>query len=191
MEASRTIAAGKIATVDLGRLADDYFLNVATVGLTTNIAQSLTKEEKRRFGRFVYAFALMRGLRQVGSFDVRIETENGVDEFRTLQVVIGNGRFHAGPFPLSPEASITEGKLSLYALATESRAAFIKLALALRTGRHGELPEVHAQETTGGTLTTTPVLPVTVDGEVCASTPTRFSVVPDTLRVMVPLRFDA
>ncbi len=188
--ACEVVANGKVASVDMGRAAGDYFLNVATVGVTTRIAQNLTVESKRKFGRFVYAFALVNALRTVKPFVAKLETDNGVVEFETLQVVIGNGRYHAGPFALSPGASITEGKLSIYALKSGSKGAFLKLGLYLPTGHQGDLPEIHSEEAIQGVLTTTTPQRVTIDGEVNARTPLTFGISPDCLRVMVPRSFE-
>ncbi|AIE86549.1 lipid kinase [Fimbriimonas ginsengisoli] len=188
--ACRTIVEGRVEAVDLGFAGDDYFINVATIGLTTSIAKALTVDLKRKFGRFVYAIALAKAIRKVKPIKVRIETENGVQEFETLQLVIGNGRYHAGPFPLSPDASITDGKLTFYALATTNKIAFIKLALRLPTGHQVDLPEVRSQETTGGTLTSMPPMRVTVDGELNESTPMKFAIAPRALRVIVPQDFN-
>jgi YegS/Rv2252/BmrU family lipid kinase len=188
--ACEIVAQGKVATVDLGIAADDYFLNVATIGVTTEIARSLTVEAKRKLGRFVYAAALLRGLQKTKPFRVDLETDNGNISFDTLQLVIGNGRYHAGPFVLAPNASITEGKLSVYALKTTSKAAFLKLGLYLTTGHHVDLPEVHYEEATKGTVHTQPIQRVTIDGEVCAKTPLHFGVAPDILRVMAPESFN-
>lgn len=189
-QACDIVVNGKNAGVDLGYAGNDYFLNVATIGLTTKIAQTLTVPMKRKWGRFVYAIAISRSLRKVLPFQVRIETEHGVDEFETLQLVLGNGRYHAGPFPLSPNASITEGKLTMYALATANKLAFLRLALRLPTGNHVNLPEVRCQETVGGKIITVPPMPVTIDGEVCWQTPLPFSIAPDALRVRAPLSFE-
>jgi YegS/Rv2252/BmrU family lipid kinase len=187
--ACEVVAKGKIASVDMGMAANDYFLNVATVGVTTQIARNLTVESKRKFGRFVYAIALVNALRTTKPFRAHLKTDNGEIDFDTLQVVIGNGRYHAGPFAISPEASITEGKLSLYALKSTSRGAFLKLGLYLPTGHQGDLPEIHSEEATQGILRTTAPQRVTIDGEVCARTPLEFAISPDCLRVMAPLDF--
>lgn len=187
--ACEIIANARTTTVDLGIVADDYFLNVATIGLTTTIARSLTVDAKRRLGRFVYAFALLKALRVSKPFHVTISSENGETEFDTLQLVLGNGRYHAGPLLIAPNASITEGKLSLYALRTTNRAAFLKLALYLPSGRHVDLPEVHYEDTTGGMISATPARSVTVDGEICATTPIRYGIAPDSIRVVVPDTF--
>lgn len=188
--ACRTIATGKVSAVDLGLAGGYHFLNVATLGLTTQIARELTDPLKKKWGRFVYAIALSRALSMVKPFRVRIETEEVTDEFETLQLVIGVGHYHAGPFPVSPHASITSGKFEIYALATTRKIAFLKLALRLPTGHQGDLPEVRSFETTGGRIITTPPgQAVTIDGEVCARTPFKFSIAPRALRVVTPMEF--
>jgi YegS/Rv2252/BmrU family lipid kinase len=189
-EACRIVAHGQVRAIDLGVINDDYFVNVATVGLTTKIAESLTVPMKRKYGRFVYAIAITRALRHIKPFIAKIETENGTRELETMQVVIGNGRYHAGPFLLSPEAQITEGKLTLYAVKASSKAALLRFALALPSGNQGALEEVYTEETTGGTLSTFPHMKVTVDGEVCPLTPIKFGIAPGAIRVAVPTAFE-
>jgi diacylglycerol kinase family enzyme len=165
-------------------------VNVATIGLSTAIAESLTTPMKRRLGRMVYVVAVMRALREARPFRALLETENGTTEFESLQVVIGNGRYHAGPFPVSPEASIVEGKLSVYALATATKTALLRLVLALPSGRQGSLAEVHAESTKGGRLVTRPILKVTTDGEQATRTPLVFASVPAAISVRVGDAFE-
>ena len=189
-EACRILAQGRDERVDLGRVNDDYFINISTIGLTTRIAAHLTNPLKKRFGRFVYVIALVRAIQEVQPFTATLTTENGVTEFETLQVVIGNGRFHAGPFRLSETSSISEGKLSLYAVQAASKGALIRVAFRLRSGTQGSLSEVHAEETSGGVLVAEPARRVTVDGEINQRTPITFRVQPKTLSVRVPSSFD-
>ncbi|HSI71651.1 MAG TPA: hypothetical protein VK934_00620, partial [Fimbriimonas sp.] len=94
-----------------------------------------------------------------------------------------------GPFAISPKASLTEGKLSLYALKTTSKTSFLKLGMYMALGRHVDMPEVHYEEATKGVVHTHPSVRVTIDGEVCANTPLHFHIAPDVLRVMAPLKF--
>ncbi len=183
------IVSGQVTAVDLGIVNGSYFINVATVGLTTLIAQELTSEAKKRFGKFVYLFAVVRALARSRAFQVTLKTEEDTQTFQTLQVVIGNGRFHAGPFPLAPDASITDGKLVVYALAGTSRWDLLRYALNLPGGHHVELPNVPAVTTSGGRLETLPLQRVTVDGEICQRTPLVFGVAPRALNVKTPIGF--
>jgi len=188
--ACEVIGSGKQMGVDVGFAGSDHFLTVATAGLTTLIAQELTNDAKRRLGRFVYLFALMRAIRKLVPFHAKLVTPEQTLEFDTIQVVIGNGRFHAGPFPLAPDAAITTGNLVVYALATRSRWELLKFAMHLPGGHQGDLVEVPTFHTVGGELTATPLQKVTVDGEVVEKTPLTFGVRPRALQVMVPPEFE-
>jgi YegS/Rv2252/BmrU family lipid kinase len=180
------IMSGETRMVDLGQANGSVFVNIASVGLTTEIAKSLDPTLKRTLGKAAYIAAVWRALARVKPFWVTLSTENGLAKFETLQVVIGCGRFHAGPFQLSEAASIDSGKLSLYALQTARKSALLKLALNLTFGHHGRLEEVHTEETAGGTLRTDPKRKVTVDGEISQRTPLEFKILPAALRVLVP-----
>ena len=187
--ACEVIGSGKVTGVDVGFAGSDHFLTVATAGLTTLIAQELTNDAKRKLGRFVYVFALVRAIRRLRPFHAKLVTPQHTLEFDTIQVVIGNGRFHAGPFPLAPDAAITNGSLVVYALASRSRWELVRFALHLPGGHHVDLVEVPTFHTTGGTLTTSPIQKVTVDGEIAEKTPLTFGIRPRALQVMVPKDF--
>ena len=187
--AADVLCKGKEARIDLGRINEDYFINITTLGLSTRIASQLTVQSKRRLGRLVYGIALCRALFHLHRFDVTIRTENHEENFRALQLVIGSGKYHAGPFPLSPTSSITDGKLDLYAILDCSIWSLFKYALYLPGGRFTELKEIAAEAITGGTIETRPVKLVAVDGEVRCSTPFRFGIAPQALKVMVPSEF--
>ncbi len=189
-EACKVITQGKTDSIDLGYAGKDYFINVVTVGLSVRIAQELKGETKKKLGRAAYIFAMARALALVKPFRAKLVTPEQSLEFETLQVVIGNGRYHAGPFLLAEDARITDGKLSAYALATTNRAAFLKLAWAMRTGHQIDLPEVYSVTTGSGQLETFPTRKVVVDGEIVMSTPVDFKVVPEAIQVRVPAAFE-
>ncbi len=189
-KACDVIANGKVVSIDLGWANGTHFVNVATVGLTTRIAQNLTNDMKKRLGRFVYAVAIFRAMRFSRPFKAKLVTEHGEQEFETLQFVIGNGRFHAGPFPIAPDASITSGTLNVYAVTGNSNWALVKYALKLPGGHHVALKEVYSERCDGGRLTTDPVKKVTVDGEICAQTPFEFRSIPKAMRIIVPQEFE-
>jgi diacylglycerol kinase (ATP) len=188
-KAVAVLTSGMATEVDLGLCDGKYFLNVVTIGLTATVAKTLTVPLKRRFGRFVYAIAVSKALKEMEPFLATIETDNGTTEINAVQVVIGNGRFHGGPLPLSPTAAITSGSLRLYAVEAAGKAAFVKYALLLPTGLQGVLKTVHSESTKAGRIKTRPNQSVVVDGELSAKTPIEFAIEPLGLRVMVPTSF--
>ena len=189
--ACETIAAGRVQKIDVGTINDQVFINVATVGLSTLIAKELTEDAKRAYGRFVYVFALLRALRRIRPFQVTLESVDGTQCIEALQVVIGNGKYHAGPFPIAPNASITDGKLIVYAVGGTNKWELLRFAARLPGGQHVRLPEVTDLCVSAGTLKTSPPQQITIDGEVGGSTPVRFGIRPGALRVLVPVDFKA
>ena len=189
-KAVEILASGITAEVDLGECDGKCFLNVVTIGLTTTVAKTLTVPLKRRFGRFVYGIAFYKALRKTKPFMAVIKTENGLTRINAIDVVIGNGRFHAGPLPLSRDATISSGSFRLYAVEAGSAVGLIKYALLLPAGLQGILKTVHSESTVGGTVTATPAQSVVIDGEVSHKTPIRFSANPRALRVVVPASFE-
>jgi len=187
--ACEVVTRGRTIHVDLGKIQDRFFVNVATAGLTTKIAEELTGPMKKRFGRFAYAFAVFAGLRNVRPFRATLTTENSKAEFECLQIVIGNGRLHAGPFPVLPNARLRGGRFSIYALTGKERSEIIKYALMLPGGNHVNLAAVHSEYARSGTLVTIPRVKTTVDGEIHCRTPVKFECLPAALKVLVPADF--
>jgi diacylglycerol kinase (ATP) len=187
--ACQVLRTGRRVQVDLGQVEHQHFVNLTSVGLTTRVALALDPEAKRRFGRVIYLSAVARALATVRPFRALIQTAEDRIDVETLQVVIGSGRYHAGPFPVAPGASIVDGRLTIYALQGTSRADLLRLFLNLPGASHVELPNVVVLDTLGGRLETSPSRRVTVDGEVCLRTPIEFSILPASLPVLAPQTF--
>ncbi len=185
-EACAIVIKGESCSVDVGTLNEDFFLNVATIGLTTRIARELTREQKRKWGRLVYLASIVKAMPKMHPFEMTLKTENGTLETTALQVVVGNGRYHGGPFLLSPNASIYDGRLDVYVLKSRTKSAFLKMALRLPMGTQGALEDVHAESCRTIQITTSPSLPITIDGESVCFTPVSMGVAPLALRVLVP-----
>jgi YegS/Rv2252/BmrU family lipid kinase len=188
--ACQALVQGKRVRIDAGQVNGRLFLNVATVGLTTSIVRSLTEPLKRRFGRAAYVYAVLRSLRHIRPFQVELRSENGTSRFDSIQVVIGNGRYHAGPFPVAPCAGIASGHLEFYALRPCSRASLLRFAFSLPLGEQVDLEEVHAESVLEGELKVKPAMKAVIDGELGPVPPLRFSVRPRELEVIVPRDFE-
>lgn len=180
------IAAGNVERVDMGFAGDRAFVNVATIGLTAQIAQNLDHKEKRYLGPLAYVLSVFRSLSKVQPFDVELTMDDKTERFRSLQVVIGNGRFHAGPFLLAPDAEIANGKLIAYGLNSTNKADFLRLAIAMVRGKQLELDDVVSLRGTHGRLAATPAQTLILDGEECNKTPFELGVRPGALTVLAP-----
>lgn len=185
-QAVDVLLKGKPRKIDLGQVNDRFFVNVATIGLTTQIAESLTDEAKRRLGRAVYLMAVCRAAMNTRPFTVRIDIDGERREYRAHQVVVGSGRYHGGPFQVTPDAQIDSGRLSGYVLKSSGRGTLLRYALNLWRGKHVEMPEVFPFDTESLRVSTLPTKRLTVDGEIQGKTPAEFRIHPAAIQVMAP-----
>ncbi|WP_083760171.1 lipid kinase [Rubrobacter xylanophilus] len=189
-EACRTIACGKVVDVDLGLAGDNYFVNVATVGIGAEVTRALSPRLKKRFGTLAYPLAAVKAFFRHEPFSARLTFPEGdhepVELERLLQVAVGNGRFYGGGLAVSPEAGMDDKRLDVYAIRLGRHRDLLGVLRYLRSGDFINQENVCQYRTRRVCVRTEPELPVNIDGEVVARTPQEFRVVPDALRVMVP-----
>ena len=186
LAAAAVIARGRTRRIDLARANDKLFFNVANVGLAVQIAEELTGEMKKRWGRLSYPLTAWRVLHRYKSFRARMVCGGQDRSLRALQVAVGNGRFYGGGMTVNEDASIDDGRLDVYVLRSQSIGRLIRRALHLHRGRHDDPNSVATFEGPRAELTTRPVLPVSTDGEVTTRTPVTFTVLRHALAVYVP-----
>lgn len=188
--ACETIANGKVVDIDLGRVGDNRFVNVASIGLSVGVTQALTPRLKRRLGPLAYPVATLRAYRAHVSFTAWLEFPDGDHEPLRLedlmQVAVGNGRHYGGGNAVSPTAGIDDHTLDVYAISKGRFREHMSVARFLRDGSFVEHDNVLHLTTRKIVLRTEPEQPVNVDGEIVASTPQEFGVDRNALEVLVP-----
>lgn len=185
--AIETIQNGRTIAIDTAWVNDHIFLNVATIGLSTEIANHL--EHKQIFGKLTYGYATFRALKNAQIFRMEVQTEADRFESEFLQFVACNGRTHAGPFLSSPDASLFDGQIDCYGLGEMGPIAMAKTGLQAFTGHHVRSSEVTSFKSAEFTIKTTPQLPVTIDGEAMWFDTLTFKVQEANLHVRVPESF--
>lgn len=184
-----TVAQGRLARLDLGLCNGQGFLTVATLGLTTDIARNL--ESKGVFGKASYVPALATALKKMKPFDVEIVGEGETIHGLMVQVVVCNGRTHAGPFLASPDATITDGMFDVYALPPMGVGLLAGAAVLALGGEHTNTEEVDAMKASRLVVRTEPRLPVVIDGEENWFDEMHFEIAPGALRAIVGPGFRA
>lgn len=185
-EACRVIAARNLEQIDLGWVNGHYFFNVASLGLSVQITERLSREAKRRWGVLAYAIAAMQALWQSRLFSVQIQCGDRMTQVKTLQVAVGNGRYYGGGLAVADDAAITDGRLDLYSLEIKHWWQWMKLLPALYRGDQHMLPFVHTQQGQEFFVFTRKPRPINTDGEITTTTPAHFRVIPKALSVLVP-----
>lgn len=102
--------------VDVPRLDDRHFLNMATGGFGAEITSSTPKSLKRLLGGGAYS--LIGGLKawQYRPYPVRLRWAEGEREASLFVLALGNGTRSGGGQHLTPEARIDDGQLDVLIL---------------------------------------------------------------------------
>src|SRR5690606_31723823 len=95
-EAADVIIRGKQRAIDVGTVNGHAFFNVASIGLSSELAQKLDSGLKRRFGKLSYAVAAFKVLVSASRFRARITESDHTRIVRTYQIAIGNGVHYGG-----------------------------------------------------------------------------------------------
>ena len=193
--ACQTIAAGKMVDVDLGLAGDNYFVNVASVGLGVEATRALSPWMKKSVGPLAYPAAAIKAFLSHEPFSARLTFPDGdhepVEHERLLQVAVGNGRFYGGGMVVAPESGIDDRNLDVYAIELGRHRDLIGVARYLKSGDFIRNESVTQYRTERVRLETDPELAVNIDGEVVTRTPQDFSVAHNALKVLVPPESEA
>ena len=184
--AAQVIADGRTRKIDLGIVNGQPFFNVASLGLSADLAQQLTRDIKRRYGRLGYALVALKVLAQARPFRATITSETETVRVRTLQIAVGNGRFYGGGNAVEQDATIDDQHLDLYSLELERAWKLAFMARSFRHGRHGAWNEVRAVRAREFDIRTRRHMPINADGEIVTYTPAHFSIRPAAVTVFAP-----
>ncbi|MBV8848692.1 MAG: lipid kinase [Methylobacteriaceae bacterium] len=180
------IAQGQERRIDVGRVNDQLFFNVASIGLSVALAHAMSPETKRRFGRLSYSLAALRVISRARPFSAVIASEGDVARVKTFQVAVGNGRYYGGGNAVEKSAEIDDGSLDLYSLEMDKVWKLAWMAPSFRAGEHGAFREVRAVSGRTFEIHTSRPRRVNADGEILTTTPAKFSIVPKAIRVFAP-----
>ncbi|GAA3134583.1 diacylglycerol kinase family lipid kinase [Planomonospora alba] len=187
--AIRVLRTGKVADIDLGVAGDREFANLASFGVSVEVAGTVKPWLKRLLGRAAYPLTALTVLPGHRPFRAFITVKGRRHELLTHQLNIANGRFHGG-WQVARDISIDDGLLVAYQLGSGKRLRLLLETLVrAATGRWRSLAGGPFVIGTEMYLETDPPMAADVDGEVRLMTPLTIRTVPNGLRVMVPEDF--
>ncbi|HEV7344374.1 MAG TPA: lipid kinase [Devosia sp.] len=180
------IVAGHTSRVDLGEVNGHPFFNVASLGLSVDLAKGLTPEAKRRWGKLGYSLAALKVLLRAKPFRAEIISDAGRVKVKTLQIAVGNGVHYGGGTVIHSDATIEDGHLDLYSLELKNVWKFGLMLGAFRRGEHGAWDEVRTAKSTEFDIRTKEPMPINTDGDLVTETPAHFVIRPKAVTVFSP-----
>lgn len=118
-KACRRILSGEIQTVDLGRANDEYFVNVFSCGLFTEVSQKTPTILKNTFGKLAYYFGGLGEIPLFRKMHISIQAEEASFEGSSLIFFVFNGRT-AGQMRFAYLSQIDDGLLDVIVVKGDS-----------------------------------------------------------------------
>lgn len=134
-EACKQILESKPVAVDVGKINDKYFINVASSGLFTDVSQKTDVNLKNTIGKLAY---YLKGLEELPNFrklKIKLSSKECVYDGEMYLLLVFNGRT-AGNFNLATEAEIIDGKLDVIIFKAVQIIELLPLFIKLLKGEH-------------------------------------------------------
>lgn len=184
-DAIGVIAGGHFKRIDLGMIDDDYFANGAAIGIAPQIAERIPHDLKKYLGRAGYlGWAAWEFLR-FKPFTLIVGEGPTERRIAAVEARISNGPYHGGT-EVNDQAAVDNGVIVVQAVTGHVKRRLVKnwAASLLRLEARHETTEEFIG--TSLRIRTDPPLPISIDGEVLATTPVTARVAAGIIEVMVP-----
>ena len=179
------ILQGTPKRIDLGMIDDDYYASTAAIGLSPQIAETVPHNAKRWFGRMGYLSWAALQFVKFKPFTVIIGEGRDATRLRAVEVRISNGPFHGGT-ELVDEASVASGEIVVQVVKGPTKSRLVRNWAASVLRLEARKEDTVAFRGKALRIATQPPLPISIDGEVLATTPVTAKVAPAVIEVMVP-----
>lgn len=183
----RMIERNQVIPLDIGKMDDTFFLNVAAFGVASRIGHDVGSDQKANLGRFAY---ILEGLRlapemfqDVIEFTIETDTRDTL-KGEYLFVAVTNTQMVGGFQKVAPEASISDGQFDVIAIERGGLPQISRILLQLNDGGHIDEEGVVYFQASNIKITTNPPCDVDIDGENGGQTPKIIEVLPSHLRCL-------
>ncbi len=189
-KAVATIAGGRVASIDVGRVNDRVFVNNSSIGIYPSVLE--VREDLRRAGHGKWpamALAIVRVLRHYRGVLVRITADGRQAVWRTPFVFVGNNEYTLEGLQFGGRTALDAARLVAY-LAPRVRARELPMLLVRsllgRTSASEAFEIVSAPELWVDAPRARRIH-VALDGEIVTMTaPLHYRIWPGVLRVLLP-----
>ncbi|WP_227396860.1 diacylglycerol kinase [Jeotgalibacillus aurantiacus] len=181
------IIKGETIPVDIGRMNEKYFINIAGGGRMTELTYEVPSKLKTVLGQLAY---YLKGIEMLPSFKpthVRIEYDGKVFEGEVMLFLIGLTNSVGGFEKLAPDSSINDGLFTLMFLKKTNLAETIRIiSLALR-GEHLNDPHLEYIKANHIKVMSPEMVQLNLDGEFGGLLPAEFQNLYRHINVFAPL----
>ncbi|WMM26864.1 YegS/Rv2252/BmrU family lipid kinase [Tissierella sp. MB52-C2] len=177
----------KFIDVDLGKVNDEYFVNVAAGGILSNVGYQVLPETKMVLGRLAYYIEGLKEitLQNLESIELNIESDEYSLNEEVLLFIISNSSSIGGFKKLAPEADVLDGLLDVVIIKKSGVPDLASIFINIFSGEHINHPNVLYFKSKSVKLKANRDVPIDLDGEYGGTLPATFEIVPNAFRIII------
>ncbi|SHI60538.1 lipid kinase, YegS/Rv2252/BmrU family [Anaerovibrio lipolyticus DSM 3074] len=178
------IASGQTMKIDLGKVGDTYFINVASAGMVTSIAHEVDTRLKNAFGKMAYYVHGLKTLPQFRAFDLTVRMEKEEIHEKAFLFLVVNSSVVASFKKVAVQASVQDGVLDLIIMKQCNVADLMIVTTELLAGKDiSQRKEVIYRQASTFEVECSEELTSDIDGEVGPKLPLKIETVPQVLDI--------
>lgn len=184
------IKSYNIVSSDVGKINDQYFINVAAGGMFSDISFVVSKEDKKKLGPLAYYLTGLTQLPQQLATNLHLNVTVDGDSFSedAYMFAITNTNRVGGFDGLIPFADITDGKLDLVIIKRCSITDLIALVKDYRFGKHDKSPFIRYVQGKDILIECEQDITMDIDGEEGTHLPIHIKNINNVVNLLVPLK---
>lgn len=184
-EACDRIVQGRPYPIDIGKINDRYFVNIAGGGSLTELTYEVPSKLKTMMGQLAYYVKGVEKLTLLHPTHVRIEADDRVIDEEIMLFLVANSNSVGGFERLAPQADLSDGLFDCIVLKKTTLPEFVRIATHALKGEHIRNSKVIYFQTNKLTAYSAGKVQLNLDGEYGGTLPCTFEVAPGHIRVIM------
>lgn len=154
--------------VDIGKINDLYFINVACIGIDAEVAKNAEMMKSRWIpSSQIYNISILYTFFKYKFKEIEFKIGNIIKKDKFTIVTICNGQYYGGGFRIAPNASLTSNNFDIYFIDKVKKFQIPGLLLRVIHGNHEHSSHVHKMQSESIVIQSEQDIICNVDGETC------------------------
>lgn len=179
------ILNSEIREIDLGKINDKYFVNIASVGVFSTVSQSTDRGMVKKIGKLAYVLNGIKEMRNLKKMKMLIESKEYSGLVSMVSILVFNGK-SAGSFELAYNAELDDGYFDVLILKPDFLGDVPEMMKALAQKNHleKEFSSFKYFKTRNLKLVGNEVYHTDIDGEIGPDLPIEITCIPKGLKIL-------
>jgi diacylglycerol kinase (ATP) len=187
-KALEILARGNTREIDVGKMNDRYFINIAAGGNLTELSYEVPSKMKTFLGQLAYYVKGVEKLPGIHPYSITVEANGEVWNEEVMLFLVANSTRVGGFDKLAPLADLSDGLFDVLLLKKANIVDLMRIMPMVLNGNHVKDPKMIYFQTDRLTIRTMEEVKVNLDGELGGMTPCEFQVLKKHLKVIANIQ---